>query len=66
MEKPRGLNLQMALGQSFKINEIITVTVIQIRGKTLRLSIDAPDEFKIDRSSEHRGFIEDKAIKRKS
>jgi len=43
------LVLTRKLGESIKINDDITITVVQIKGKQVRVGIDAPKETKVHR-----------------
>ncbi len=43
------LVLTRKVGESIKINDDITITVVQVRGKQIRLGIDAPRETKVHR-----------------
>jgi carbon storage regulator len=43
------LVLTRKIGESIKINEDVKITVIEVKGKTIRLGIDAPRETKIYR-----------------
>ena len=43
------LVLTRKIGESIKINEDVKITVIDIKGKNIRLGIDAPRETKIYR-----------------
>lgn len=43
------LVLTRKIGESIKINEDIKITVIEVRGKNIRLGIDAPRTTKIYR-----------------
>lgn len=43
------LVLTRKIGESIKINEDVKITVIEIKGKTVRLGIEAPRETKIYR-----------------
>ncbi|MCH8313428.1 MAG: carbon storage regulator CsrA [Nitrospinae bacterium] len=43
------LVLTRRIGQSIKINEDVKITVIDVKGKNIRLGIEAPKETKIYR-----------------
>ena len=43
------LVLTRKIGESIKINEDVKITVIDVKGKNIRLGIDAPRETKIYR-----------------
>ncbi len=43
------LVLTRKIGESIKINEDVKITVIEIKGKSIRLGIEAPRETKIYR-----------------
>jgi len=43
------LVLTRKIGESIKINEDVKITVIDVRGKNIRLGIEAPKETKIYR-----------------
>lgn len=43
------LVLTRKTGESIKINDDVTVTVVQVRGKQVRIGIDAPKEMKVHR-----------------
>ena len=43
------LVLTRKIGESIKINEDVKITVIDLKGKSIRLGIDAPRETKIYR-----------------
>lgn len=43
------LVLTRKVGESIKINDDITITIVQVRGKQIRLGIDAPRETKVHR-----------------
>ncbi len=43
------LVLTRKIGESIKINEDVKITVIDIKGKNIRLGIDAPKETKVYR-----------------
>jgi len=43
------LVLTRKLGESIKINDDITITIVQVKGKQVRVGIDAPKETKVHR-----------------
>ncbi len=43
------LVLTRKIGESLAINENITITVLEIKGKTVRLGIEAPSDTKVFR-----------------
>lgn len=43
------LVLTRKAGESIKINDDVTVTVVQVRGKQVRIGVDAPKEMKVHR-----------------
>ena len=48
-ERPRMLVLTRKIGESIKINDDVKITVIEVKGKNIRLGIEAPRETKIYR-----------------
>ncbi len=50
------LVLTRKLGESIKINDDIKVTVVQIKGKQVRVGIDAPKTTKIHREEVYRAI----------
>lgn len=43
------LVLTRKIGESLAINENVRITVLEVKGKTVRLGIEAPDDIKIHR-----------------
>ena len=43
------LVLTRKIGESLAINENIRITVLEVKGKTVRLGIEAPDDIKVYR-----------------
>jgi carbon storage regulator len=43
------LVLTRKIGESLAINENIRITVLEVKGKTVRLGIEAPDDIKVFR-----------------
>lgn len=43
------LVLTRKIGESLAINENVRITVLEVKGKTVRLGIEAPDHIKIHR-----------------
>lgn len=43
------LVLTRKAGESIKINDDVTVTVVQVRGKQVRIGVEAPKEMKVHR-----------------
>ncbi len=43
------LVLTRKIGESLAINENVRITVLEVKGKTVRLGIEAPDDVKIHR-----------------
>lgn len=64
MNKPRGLKIQRKLGESITINDIVTVTISEVRGKNVKFTIEAPEDFKINRSEPYKDAVELEAISR--
>lgn len=50
-----GLVITRRIGESFKIGEDITVTIIDVSGTTARIRIEAPREVPIHRSEHYAG-----------
>ena len=43
------LVLTRKIGESLAINENVRITVLEVKGKTVRLGIEAPDDIKVYR-----------------
>lgn len=65
MERPRGLVLTRDIGETIILNDLIQITITDvIKSNTVRISIDAPKEIKIDRSELYKDHVEMKKIEK--
>ena len=60
------LVLTRKLGESIAIDDHIKITVVQIKGKQVRLGIDAPHETKIHREEVYQAIQDQNAAASKS
>lgn len=62
MEELKGLKIQRRLGQSVTVNDLIDITIIEIRGNQVKLLIEGPDAIEIRRTEKNLEAVEKNSI----